>query len=293
MTLHDHAQRPHGPESSAGFSCNESPLAGAVRGSENPRMRLFRRQPRTVELRTMALPGGARRAVVGESHYQETLAATRSCCSLDDDGCPVFPAVLVREPNNPYDEHAVGVFSSAGKLGHLSREDALAYSGVLEEVERQGFDAAACEGVLTGGTPEKPYVGVVLKLSVPDWCEAVLTGAAKEEDRPAADRGTRAAPLRGHFSDYVEEVKTLRRSGDDIPAEALLLELVRATEADAAANDWGVAPWYYEQLAILYRKRGDLGAWVSNARHETRSLEWPRTRAAVGRKRSQEGDFAA
>jgi hypothetical protein len=31
--------------------------------------------------------------------------------------------------------------------------------------------------------------------------------------------------------------------------------LIEATEAEARAKDWGVAPWYYEQLAILYSKR--------------------------------------
>ena len=37
---------------------------------------------------------------------------------------------------------------------------------------------------------------------------------------------------------------------------ALLLHLVNATETEskAAGSGWGVAPWYYEQLAILYRK---------------------------------------
>ena len=36
----------------------------------------------------------------------------------------------------------------------------------------------------------------------------------------------------------------------------LLLKLIGETEAEAKAHraGWGVAPWYYEQLAILYRK---------------------------------------
>jgi hypothetical protein len=39
-----------------------------------------------------------------------------------------------------------------------------------------------------------------------------------------------------HFTSYVEEVKELRRHGDDQSAERLLLESVDATEAEAAAN---------------------------------------------------------
>ena len=51
---------------------------------------------------------------------------------------------------------------------------------------------------------------------------------------------------------YVDEVKAL---GYTEEATALLLELVDATEADSRANGWGVAPWYYERLAIIYRSQ--------------------------------------
>ena len=34
----------------------------------------------------------------------------------------------------------------------------------------------------------------------------------------------------------------------------LLLKLVGETEKEAKKNGLGVAPWYYEQLAIIYRK---------------------------------------
>jgi hypothetical protein len=69
-------------------------------------------------------------------------------------------------------------------------------------------------------------------------------------------------PARGfvrgrHYTEYVEGVKALRRSGHEVEAERLLLELVDATEAEARAEKWGVAPWYYEQLAISYRKQGN------------------------------------
>lgn len=69
-----------------------------------------------------------------------------------------------------------------------------------------------------------------------------------------------AGMLRGrHYTEYVEEVKELRRSGRTEEAEQLLLELIAATEDEARAEGagWGVAPWYYEQLAILYSKRGE------------------------------------
>jgi hypothetical protein len=76
----------------------------------------------------------------------------------------------------------------------------------------------------------------------------------RQSDSTSSARGF----VRGrHYTEYVEDVKALRRSGREVEAERLLLELVDATEAEARAEKWGVAPWYYEQLAISYRKQGN------------------------------------
>lgn len=66
-----------------------------------------------------------------------------------------------------------------------------------------------------------------------------------------------------HFTEYVETVKKLKRTGKLDEAEALLLKLVDATEAESAAGAGGVAPWYYEQLAIIYRKQNKLESEIS------------------------------
>ena len=63
-----------------------------------------------------------------------------------------------------------------------------------------------------------------------------------------------------HYSTYAEEVRRLEREGDLDYAEALLLYLVEATEAEAKANRQAVAPWYYERLAIIYRKNKESAA---------------------------------
>ncbi len=59
-----------------------------------------------------------------------------------------------------------------------------------------------------------------------------------------------------HYTDFVERVKQLKRAERHEEAIALLLKLVEAIEEEsrAAGEGWGVAPWYFEQLAILYRK---------------------------------------
>jgi hypothetical protein len=59
-----------------------------------------------------------------------------------------------------------------------------------------------------------------------------------------------------HYTAHVEHVKQLKRDGKNQEAIHLLLRLVEAVEAEARAADghWSIAPWYYQQLAIVYRK---------------------------------------
>ncbi len=66
-----------------------------------------------------------------------------------------------------------------------------------------------------------------------------------------------------HYTEWVEEVKELKRSGDTAAAEELLHHLVDAVEAESKAQQFRPAPWYYEQLAILARKRKDYDAEVA------------------------------
>ena len=59
-----------------------------------------------------------------------------------------------------------------------------------------------------------------------------------------------------HYTDSVDQIKMLKRKGRNSEAISILLDSVAATEAESKRGGagWGVAPWYYEQLAILFRK---------------------------------------
>lgn len=61
-----------------------------------------------------------------------------------------------------------------------------------------------------------------------------------------------------YYVDWVEPIKDLKRRGDLPEAERILLACVDGVEREAAVTGSGVAPWYYEQLAIIYRKQDRL-----------------------------------
>jgi hypothetical protein len=90
-----------------------------------------------------------------------------------------------------------------------------------------------------------------------------------------------------HYTTYVEEVRALKRAGNLEQAATLLLRLVDATEAEARANRWGVAPWYYEQLAIIYAKQKDLASEISILERYERQTK------AAGARPSKLGDRLA
>ena len=59
-----------------------------------------------------------------------------------------------------------------------------------------------------------------------------------------------------HYTEWVDEVKRLKRENLLDEAETLLLGLIGATEAEAQAKGYpSPAPWYHENLAIVYRKQ--------------------------------------
>jgi hypothetical protein len=218
----------------------------------------FRRPPRLSSARSYALPGDGFMRVVGESHYQATLRRLRRSCRPGAEGRPSFPVTLTREPDNPHDEHAVAVMSAFGRIGYLPRDDARRYGPTLQVLQREGYAGASCRALLNGGASDRPSFGVTLCVAYPEDCEVQLGLRSEADDKPTTGR------VRGrHYTDYVEDVRELRRSDKNEAAERLLLELVDATEEESRVLGIDVAPWYYEQLAIIYRKRKDFVAEVA------------------------------
>jgi hypothetical protein len=74
---------------------------------------------------------------------------------------------------------------------------------------------------------------------------------------PASDRTSGPGTFRGrHYTRWVPEMHRLKKQGPVDDFERLVLALVDAVEAESQAGRGGVAPAYYRELAILYRKQG-------------------------------------
>ena len=66
-----------------------------------------------------------------------------------------------------------------------------------------------------------------------------------------------------YYLEYIEDVKQLKKEGKYKESVNLLLKLVDAIEKESKAKDIGVAPWYYEQLSIIYKKLNDKEAEIN------------------------------
>jgi hypothetical protein len=105
--------------------------------------------------------------VVGESYYQDAIKS--AVINLLRDG-EVYEAtaVLMREPDNKYDSNAVAVYlESSGKVGHLSRDVAIAYQPLLQRLAQKKM-VGSCRAIVVGGTIDKPSWGVFLDLADPE-----------------------------------------------------------------------------------------------------------------------------
>jgi hypothetical protein len=85
--------------------------------------------------------------IVGESHYQGDLETI--CGGKCEEGAHErHAALLLPEPTNPYDKHAVCVKIRGTTVGYLSRDVAPEFLRALKEA---GYERAASEAVIVGG----------------------------------------------------------------------------------------------------------------------------------------------
>jgi hypothetical protein len=126
--------------------------------------------PPSGQLTQVILRGGEEVGVVGESHYQDALTAIAGGKHPESVSIPT-QAVLMPEPENPYDPDAVAVYIAGRKVGHLPRPAAKAYGPVgrrFAEQQQVGVCAATITGGWDRGDGDTGHFGVRIDLARPD-----------------------------------------------------------------------------------------------------------------------------
>ena len=150
------------------------------------RVAFRRRRMRTpASFEAVRYPGHEDLEVVGEANYQSELAsaARRHGRRVD--------AVLMPEPDNPYDRNAIAVLVDGQKVGYLPRESASRLLPGLRRLMTTAGKPIALVGRIVGGAPDRPSYGIWLDYDPADFGlsrtaepEPVVTGESRTEDDP-------------------------------------------------------------------------------------------------------------
>jgi tetratricopeptide (TPR) repeat protein len=121
-------------------------------------------------------------------------------------------------------------------------------SGVAALIIEGNYYGSVTPRLLKTYIGDSGYVEILFQVLGPKG-QRLKYKKADPESLPLAALGKEA-----HYTAYVDQVEYLKQEKRYDEAIALLLKLVAETEKEAKGKNCGVAPWYYEQLAIVYRK---------------------------------------
>jgi hypothetical protein len=105
--------------------------------------------------------------VVGESHYRENLVSIIQKAPREqrDVGEVFWDAVLMPEPNNPFDPRAIMVGIDGKVVGYIARDTTDVIHEAIRTVQEMGYTDMACRAVI-GWSPKEalPPIGVRLDI---------------------------------------------------------------------------------------------------------------------------------
>jgi hypothetical protein len=147
-----------------------------------------------------------------------------------------------REPLNEHDANAIKVIGIIKKLfgkkrlhlGYVPRE-------LAEKIVSANFDTLILPRLHKTYVGQDDYVEIDFQILGPK-------GRLYEYNPPSVENAE-------NVSDYVPKIKQLTSENRLDEAISLLSKCVSLTEKESEKEGFGVAPWYYHQLAIIYRKR--------------------------------------
>lgn len=146
-----------------------------------------------------------------------------------------------REPENKHDQNAIkiigcikGLFGVKRlTLGYIPKE-------ISKKIIERGYFQKVLPRLIRSFNDDEDSLYIYFQILGPKG-EKYLYNPPKTEEG-------------GRYYEYIDRVKQLKSERRYEEAEILLLKLVKDVEKEAIELNWGVPPWYYEQLAIIYRK---------------------------------------
>ncbi len=156
---------------------------------------------------------------------------------------------LEREPENPHDKNAIRIMGRR-KTFFGSKRHFIGYvpSGVAALIVEGNYFGTVVPRLLKTYVGDSGYVEIVFRILGPKG-QRLRFNKLDSGSLPLTALGNGV-----HYSKYTGQVQQLKQEQRYDEAIALLLTLVAETEKEAMREKFGVAPWYYEQLAIVYRK---------------------------------------
>ena len=152
--------------------------------------------------------------------------------------------VAQTEVNTAYN---VGRMATARETGMQEKSWSADGTDACEECQRR---------IAAGWIPiGEPFPGGVMAPCLHDGCDCSV-------DFRKTNWASSSAPYSVSEA-KVSEVRSMVREGREEEAEPALLELVAATEQDVEIHGGRVAPWFYERLATIYKKRLDYASEIA------------------------------
>lgn len=236
--------------------------------------------PRTAGGASRTGLGGDDIEVSGEHYCTNSIAQVFAAAGRPLGGVILYSALLVPEPNNPYDQFAVIVYVDGHHIGYVPAQDAPWVQPIVKAyAARTGQHLtvparmwACCEDGKwsaratlspSGVTePEWSYVDIAEWPGdrSPDRSQR-LTDTGRQ--RRAQEAG-RACEVDGRDFELLKpQITAARTSGDDAKALAMLQKCIDAAERQARVWWERPAAWPTEQAAVLLRKQKDYSGEVA------------------------------
>ncbi len=154
-----------------------------------------------------------------------------------------------RDSSNQHDRNAIKIIGCCkGFFGTKQHFVGYVPSDVAADIVEGGYYGKVLPRLLKTYVGDSGFVEILFQVLGPKG-ERLKYKRVDPASLPQAALGKEA-----HYTTYVDQVKYLKQERRYSEAIDLLLKLVAETEKEAKREKCGVAPWYYEQLAIIYGK---------------------------------------